>query len=72
MMVPLQRVDEKDLAFLSVSQDIQKTPQVEPVVFFVFIGQPTNEAISADNGTRTRNLLITNQLLYQLSYTGEK
>ncbi len=24
----------------------------------------------ADDGTRTRNLLITNQLLYQLSYIG--
>ncbi len=24
----------------------------------------------AGDGTRTRNLLITNQLLYQLSYTG--
>ena len=26
--------------------------------------------VGADDGTRTRNLLITNQLLYQLSYIG--
>jgi hypothetical protein len=26
--------------------------------------------IGADDGTRTRNLLITSQLLYQLSYVG--
>ena len=25
----------------------------------------------ADDGTRTRDLLITNQLLYQLSYVGD-
>jgi hypothetical protein len=28
------------------------------------------EINGAGNGTRTRDLLITNQLLYQLSYTG--
>ena len=27
-------------------------------------------AIGADDGTRTRNLLFTKQLLYQLSYVG--
>jgi hypothetical protein len=27
--------------------------------------------IEADDGTQTRDLMITNQLLYQLSYIGE-
>lgn len=31
---------------------------------------PLLKNIGAGNGTRTRDLLITNQLLYQLSYTG--
>ena len=36
------------------------------------LGNPSTKLIQkngADYGTRTRNLLITNQLLYQLSYT---
>ena len=28
-------------------------------------------ALGADDGTRTRNLLFTKQLLYQLSYVGD-
>ena len=32
------------------------------------LGNPTR--YGANNGTRTRNLLITSQLLYQLSYVG--
>ena len=33
------------------------------------LGNPTR--YGANNGTRTRNLLITSQLLYQLSYVGK-
>lgn len=41
----------------------KKTPKIKVLIFEVF---------RAGDGTRTRNLLITNQLLYQLSYTSTK
>ena len=34
--------------------------------------QPKNRCSGAGDGTRTRNLLITSQLLYQLSYASAK
>src|SRR6187401_1659951 len=36
----------------------------------VYIRQPDHVRYGADDGTRTRNLLFTKQLLYQLSYVG--
>ena len=41
--------------------DLQSAP-------FSHLGIPPQ--YGADDGTRTRNLLITSQLLYQLSYVG--
>jgi hypothetical protein len=34
--------------------------------------EPARLYLRAEDGTRTRDLLITNQLLYQLSYSGKK
>ena len=34
--------------------------------------EPIDSGSGAGDGTRTRNLLITNQLLYQLSYASEE
>ena len=45
-----------------LSKRIQKKKASIKTRFFKFYG--------ADDGTRTRDLMITNQLLYQLSYTG--
>lgn len=36
----------------------------------VLIGVYYNEFKKADNGSRTHDLLLTRQMLYQLSYTG--
>jgi hypothetical protein len=47
----------------AVPADLQSAP-------FGQLGYPSN--CGADDGTRTRNLLITSQLLYQLSYIGIK
>ena len=46
----------------SLTTDLQSAP-------FGHSGIPP---LGADDGTRTRNLLITNQLLYQLSYISLK
>ena len=49
----------------SMTTDLQSVP-------FGRSGIPPDEELlptGADDGTRTRNLLITSQLLYQLSYT---
>ena len=45
----------------SVTADLQSAP-------FDHSGNPPIVFCKADDGTRTRNLLITNQLLYRLSY----
>jgi hypothetical protein len=46
----------------AVPADLQSAP-------FGQLGYPSN-FFGADDGTRTRNLLITSQLLFQLSYVG--
>ena len=44
--------------------DLQSAP-------FGQLGNLSKAFYGADDGTRTRDLLITNQLLYQLSYVGK-